>query len=579
VSESRPFISFAQHGEDVILWRALGDRDSVTYVDVGAFDPTYDSVTRALYERGWRGVNIEPQPDRLEAFIHDRPEDVNLCLAVGDRDGVTTLSLGPIPGWATALDPVLAEPPAPVTSTLEVPMRCLATLLPELGIEHVDVLKIDVEGTEPAVVRGLLDGAIRPLVCVVEGVAPGLGRSAGDEAVALLVAAGYEHCLFDGLNHYLTIDPALRTALSTPANPLDGHTTVALVRFEHERQLLQATIAALATENVALRAPSESASGTATSAPDDTASAETSDLSPLGPDRLADEPGSAEDSDLPLPTTDSPADLEDTRTEAAAPPPAPILLDADIRAQRRRATFAALLKGDRAELPRTPATALARLLRLAVAEHTPAEAITVLYREILGRTADQDGIASWTRLIESGEPLLKVAHELANSREALEGPRDRRQRVRSDLIAWESLVAVTELGLAAWRPGYTYTPGSVEHEVLIAALFEVAMQRPPTASEMTVETEKLASGVGREWMVRAYAAKPEVKRRLLGLPARGPRGRLRRWRGSRTCLATFRELVALAEARQVAQLLANLSDKGTDIMEIAVIPSPNAGGS
>ncbi|HUX70817.1 MAG TPA: FkbM family methyltransferase, partial [Cellulomonadaceae bacterium] len=93
MNTSEPFVSYAQNGEDVILWRTLGNRGSCVYVDVGAFHPTYDSVTRALYERGWRGVNIEPQPDRLAAFEAERPEDVNLSLAIGDEDGTALLSL------------------------------------------------------------------------------------------------------------------------------------------------------------------------------------------------------------------------------------------------------------------------------------------------------------------------------------------------------------------------------------------------------------------------------------------------------------------------------------------------------
>ena len=68
MSDTTLFVSYAQHGEDVIIWRALGERAAGFYVDVGAFHPRYDSVTRALYARGWRGINIEPQPDRIAEF-------------------------------------------------------------------------------------------------------------------------------------------------------------------------------------------------------------------------------------------------------------------------------------------------------------------------------------------------------------------------------------------------------------------------------------------------------------------------------------------------------------------------------
>src|ERR1700761_8288608 len=53
-------VSYAQNREDVLLWRALHDLPAGFYIDVGAEDPTKDSVTRAFYERGWGGINVEP---------------------------------------------------------------------------------------------------------------------------------------------------------------------------------------------------------------------------------------------------------------------------------------------------------------------------------------------------------------------------------------------------------------------------------------------------------------------------------------------------------------------------------------
>src|SRR5215831_3973844 len=81
------FISYAQNFEDVMLWRALKHIDKGFYIDVGANDPDKDSVTKAFYERGWRGINVEPVPQWFERLEKARPRDLNLQLALGAEPG------------------------------------------------------------------------------------------------------------------------------------------------------------------------------------------------------------------------------------------------------------------------------------------------------------------------------------------------------------------------------------------------------------------------------------------------------------------------------------------------------------
>ena len=40
------------------------------YVDIGAFHPTEDSVTKLFYDRGWRGINVDPVPEVVASFEH-----------------------------------------------------------------------------------------------------------------------------------------------------------------------------------------------------------------------------------------------------------------------------------------------------------------------------------------------------------------------------------------------------------------------------------------------------------------------------------------------------------------------------
>ena len=543
------FVSYAQHGEDVILWRALGPRTDVFYVDVGAFHPMYDSVTKALYERGWRGINIEPQADRIAAFEKDRPEDINLAVALGDSDGTARLTVPDNPGWASVLEPAVTGADPTGSTVIEVPLRRLATVLADQAIDHVDVLAVDVEGAEPAVVRGMLAGPVRPTVCMIEGVAPGLGRPAGDEAVALLVEAGYTHCLFDGLNHYLTIDDRLIEDLSVPANPLDKYVPDLVDRLLRDRVHQSAAIAALAAENAELRgsAPVPNAAATEPTVAD------------------AESPEPPVDEDLPHPgegDVGPPLPTAPRDTTAAEP-----MVDRETRRARRRATFIRMLRGGGVPPLPPPAVGVTQL-GPTLETLTPSEAVTVLYRIILGRTPEPEGVTDWAGQIDAGTPLLSVAEAFASSEEAGLQPATKRARVRADLELWSSIIAANELG-ATSAPPHLYTPGSVGREILVQALYEVALQRQPTATELDGQIRLLAQGASRDAMVRGFAGLAEARTRLLGHPTGGLQGAVRAWRDRRTYLATFRSLVAAAEERRVAHLLLHLA-----LVEASTPPVP-----
>ena len=80
-------ISYAQNSEDVVLMRAFADETNGFYIDVGAWDPVADSVTKVFYDGGWRGINIEPQPARCKLFEKERQRDTNLNVAISDAEG------------------------------------------------------------------------------------------------------------------------------------------------------------------------------------------------------------------------------------------------------------------------------------------------------------------------------------------------------------------------------------------------------------------------------------------------------------------------------------------------------------
>jgi FkbM family methyltransferase len=170
------FISYAQNFEDVILNRVFKHKKNGFYIDVGANHPIYDSVTMAFYERGWRGINIEPIPSQFELFVKDRPRDINLNIAISEDE--KSLEFFDLKGTGfSTLDKQIAislmEEKALELDTYYVDARSLLSVCLEFVNTPIDFLKIDVEGWEEYVVNSHDWRRFRPTVVIVEATFPG----------------------------------------------------------------------------------------------------------------------------------------------------------------------------------------------------------------------------------------------------------------------------------------------------------------------------------------------------------------------------------------------------------------------
>jgi FkbM family methyltransferase len=227
-------ISYAQNYEDIMLLRALGDVEHGFYVDIGAQDPIVDSVTKMFYERGWRGINVEPVQHWFDRLRTDRPDDVTLRLLVTDQPGTAVLHEVAGTGLST-MDEALAANHAQagrevVRRTLE--CATLDSVLAKHGQPVIHFLKIDVEGAEELVLRGLSLEQHRPWILVIEACAPNSTVETHGAWEPSVLAAGYRFVYFDGLNRfYLAKEQASRSAaFSAPPNVLDD-----FIRFSEWR--------------------------------------------------------------------------------------------------------------------------------------------------------------------------------------------------------------------------------------------------------------------------------------------------------------------------------------------------------
>lgn len=222
-------ISYAQNYEDVILRRVFRDRKTGFYIDVGAMDPTEDSVTKYFYDEGWNGINIEPNEYFYNRLVTERPRDINLKLAVGEMEEMRTLHVFETFGNSTfderSRDNFAANGFDPQQSDVRV--TTLASICREYVKQEIDFLKIDCEGWEKKVLEGADWEHFRPTILIIEATEPGSTRPAWEEWEHLLTQAGrYEMVYFDGLNRYYLRREYrdLRSHFQTPPNIFDAFT-------------------------------------------------------------------------------------------------------------------------------------------------------------------------------------------------------------------------------------------------------------------------------------------------------------------------------------------------------------------
>jgi len=250
------FISYAQNFEDVILYRALKEVEQGFYIDVGAWDPVIESVTKAFYDRGWSGINIEPSRTYFEKLAAERPRDINLMVAAGNKVGLIDFYEILETGLSTANKEFAAHFARTGYQVQEYQVPCLplATICEANGVQEIHFLKIDVEGMEAEVVEGCNFARFRPWIIVIEAIDPVHQKPVEPMWEGILFEHGYELVYYDGLNRfYLARERAeLKKAFTAPPGIFDGFVRYSEWELRKENEHLQERVSTVEDEKRAL---------------------------------------------------------------------------------------------------------------------------------------------------------------------------------------------------------------------------------------------------------------------------------------------------------------------------------------
>jgi FkbM family methyltransferase len=220
------FVSHAQNFEDLMLWRALSGVLRGFYIDVGAGDPDSNTVTRAFYERGWSGMNIEPDPVPFQALVRQRERDINLPIALADTAGERRFYTPSVPGLAT-LDSAIAfqhRARGMEVRRSKVEVQTLAEICRRQEPADIHFRNIDVQGVEAQVLQGAEFATFRPWIVLAQATLPLTRRETHAAWEPLLIAAGYRFVWFDGLNRFYVAEErhaALSPHFRLPPNCFD----------------------------------------------------------------------------------------------------------------------------------------------------------------------------------------------------------------------------------------------------------------------------------------------------------------------------------------------------------------------
>ncbi len=140
------------------------------YVDVGAYHPLKYSNTYSFYEKGWRGICVDPVPGRTHLFKKYRPRDIFLNHGVSESEKTLMYYMAEEPAYNTFSEEIYENNVGIFKQKKEVSTKPLRKILNQNLPKGctIDFLSVDAEGFDLEVLQSNDWQRYRPRIVLLE---------------------------------------------------------------------------------------------------------------------------------------------------------------------------------------------------------------------------------------------------------------------------------------------------------------------------------------------------------------------------------------------------------------------------
>jgi len=168
------------------------------FIEVGANDPKELSQTWQLEQAGWKGILVEPLSRFYDQLVAQRPNSqvVKAACSSEDKVGKATLFISPNMLGCSTLEKNIDDIDVEYPESEIVSIITLNSILEKAKPKHIQLLSIDVEGTELDVLKGCNLSKYKPDLILIEDKLHSL------EKHRYLIKHGYKLVKRTGLNNW-----------------------------------------------------------------------------------------------------------------------------------------------------------------------------------------------------------------------------------------------------------------------------------------------------------------------------------------------------------------------------------------